>query len=70
MLYKVGKGRLEGEFVGEGSNLRCGRDLADQEQPEHGFGKHLRAGWSFWEERLAIRDAMTVEADAFIRVED
>lgn len=61
---------LLGELAGELAGLAHGWDLAGEEKPEHGLGKHLSAGSSLGELSLALLDGAAVEADALVGVED
>lgn len=65
-----GEGRFGGEFAGEGADLGGGRDLTGEEKPEDGFGEHLGAGGTLWEDLLAVGDGVVAEADPFVGVKD
>lgn len=61
---------LLGELTGELADLVGGGDLAGEEEPEHGLGKHLGARLALGEFLLAVLDGAAVEADTLVGVED
>lgn len=67
---EVGELSLLGELLGELAGLANGGDLAGEEKPEHGLGKHLSAGGSLGELSLALLDGAAMEADTLVGVED
>jgi hypothetical protein len=68
MGWRLRKLTLCSPLFAQTANLVRGRDLAGEEQPEHGFGQHLGAGSAFGELFLAVLDGAAVEADALVGV--
>jgi hypothetical protein len=70
LVDKGGDLGLLGELTGELADLVCGRDLASEEEPEHGLGEHLGARGTLGELLLAVLDGASVETNALVCVED
>lgn len=61
---------LLSELAREAADLVGRGDLASEEKPEHGLGKHLGTSLALRELLLAILDGTAVEADTLVGIED
>lgn len=61
---------LLGELARELADLVGGGDLAGEEEPEHGLGKHLSTSLALGKLLLAVLDGAAMEADTLVGVED